>query len=125
MLGSRTAIRNVVKARVDDAVNYPVFASRDIDGREEQEFANVYFADGDVTYEGLQRNSESNLVIVYRNSGEINDDFIDLRGDEIQAAIESEPFGDEMRGILYTGFEYLDDQERSFSGIELRFTVYY
>lgn len=125
MLGSQKQIRNAIRERIATAVTYPVFASRDIDAREESEFANVFFTVGDVAYEGLQQRNESNLVVIYRNSDEIDDDFIDSRGDEIQSAIISSPFGDEMSGILYAGFEYLDDQERSFSGIELRFTVYY
>lgn len=126
MSGSRrTEIRNAIKNRLVAAVPYDVFASRDIDAREETEFANVFFIDGDSGYEGLQRKNESNLVIAYRNTDLIDDDFIDSRGDEIQSAIESAPFGDEMSGIFYVGFEYLDEQERGFSGIALRFTVIY
>ena len=125
MSGNRSAIREAVKDRLTAAVAYPVFASRDIDATEATEFANVFFTYGEVVYEGMQRQNESILTIAYRNKTQIDDDFIDLRGNEIQAAIESSPFGDEMSGILYTGFEYLDEQERDFSGISLRFTVYY
>lgn len=125
MLGKRKIIRAAIKDRIEAAVAYPVYASRDIDAREEVEFANVYFIDGVVEYAGLARQSESNLEIAYRNKEELDDDFIDDHGDEIQAAIESAPFGDEMSGILYVGFEYLDERERGFSGITLRFTVYY
>lgn len=125
MSGKRSTIRTAVRDRIAAAVAYSVFASRDIDAREEVEFANVYFTDGVVEYAGLQRQTESNLEIAYRNKDELEDDFIDDRGDEIQAAIESAPFGDEMSGILYVGFEYLDERERGFGGITLRFMVNY
>jgi hypothetical protein len=125
MPNKRTEIRQAIHQRLEDSLAYPVFSGRHVDGTELTEFANVYITDGDAAYSGLVQTHESSLVVSYRNSGDLTDDELDVLGDEIQTAIAGESFGDVMAGIVYTGFAYLDERERDFDGIDLRYTIYY
>jgi hypothetical protein len=125
MASKRTEIREAIKERLADSLAYAVFAGRSLDATELTEFANVYIQEGEATYLGIKQSHESFLVISYRNSGDLTDDELDVLGDEIQAAIADESFGDVMSGIIYTGFAYLDERERDFDGIDLRYTIYY
>lgn len=125
MPSKRTEIREAIKQRLIASLAYSVFAGRNVDATELTEFANVYITEGEAVYSGIKQSHESFLVISYRNASDLTDDELDVYGDEVQAAIASEGFGDVMSGIIYTGFAYLEERERDFDGIDIRYTIYY
>lgn len=125
MPNKRTEIREAIKQRLLASLAYPVFAGRDVDATDLTEFANVFIQEGDASYSGIKLSHESLLVISYRNAGYLTDEELDVRGDEIQELIKGESFGDVMTGMVYTGFAYLEERERDFDGIDLRYTIYY
>ncbi len=122
---SRPLIRTAIAECISEVVDYPVYASRNIDGCDEDEFCNVFLVDGDAEFQGLIQQNVSNLVVAYRTKDEFTDDEIDLKASAIEQAIASAEFGDVMSGIFRSGFEYLEERERDFDGINLRYTVYY
>lgn len=125
MANERKTIRDAIKAVLDAAVGYPVYAGRDIDGRDESEYVNVYLTSGDSAYEGLLQHREDALVISYRTNEDLDDDDIDLKSDALELALVPQVIGGGIRGLIYSGYEYSDKDERGFNGIDLKYTVFY
>jgi hypothetical protein len=125
MPSKRTEIREALKSVLGAAVSYPVYAGRSIDGRDEIEFANVYLTAGDSAYEGLRQNREDLLVVAYRTAEDLDDDAIDQKSEVLETAMVPQIIGGGIHGLIYTGYEYVDADERGFSGIDLKYTVFY
>ena len=125
MSNNRGLIRDAVRATLQPLFSFPVYADRKVDGREETEFINAYLVDGDVEREGLRDRTTAVLAIAYRTEADATDDEIDVISDQIETAMTPQVLGDLASGLLYDGFEYLDERERGFSGITLRFSVVY
>lgn len=125
MQNERKAIRDAITEVLESVLDFPVFSGRSIDGRDLTEFVNVYITDGEVFSEGLGSRTEASVLICYRTVDELTDDQLDEKSDPIAEAIESYDFGGVMQGIVPAGFEYLDERERGYDGITLRFLVIY
>jgi hypothetical protein len=126
MSNDRKQIRDALVAILTAAAICPVYAGRDVDGRDEDEFANVYLARGASEQQVTHSTDEAELVIAYRNKEQLTDDVIDEKGDALIADISPQCLSDiGVRGIIYNGFEYLEDSSRDFSGIDFTYTVYY
>lgn len=126
MSNNRKQIRDALVAILSAVASYPVYSGRDVDGREEDEFANVYLARGTSEQEITHSTDEAELVIAYRNKEQLTDDELDEKGDALIADITPQCLSDiGARGIIYNGFEYLEDSVRDFSGIDFTYTVYY
>lgn len=126
MSGERKIIRDSVVAALAASLEIPVFASRILDGRDESEFINVFIPQGDAEYSGIQLQNQSSMVVAYRTTDQLDDDQLDEKGDEIIEVIQPHGIAPEVvHGIIYVGYEYVDDASRGFSGIEIKYTVHY
>ena len=125
MSNKRGLIRAAVRAILQPLFSFTVYAERNIDAREDDELINVYLVEGSIEYEGLRSSTTAILAIAYRTEENATDDEIDVIADQIEAVMKPQVLGDLASGLLYDGFEYLDERERGFSGITLRFSVVY
>lgn len=123
MQNERKAIRDAITEVLASSLNCPVFSGRSIDGRELSEFVNVYITEGEVFSEGLGQRTEASVLISYRSVHDLTDDELDEKSEPIVELIESHDFGGVMQGIVAAGFEYLDERERGYDGITLRYLV--
>lgn len=125
MSNKRGLIRDAIRDLLEPLFSFPVYAGRDVDGCEVPEFINVYLPAGDVEHAGLQKSTTAILAVGYRIQNVVTDDELDIVADKIEAAMKPQVLGDLASGMLYDGFEYLDERERGFDGITLRFNVVY
>jgi hypothetical protein len=126
MPGERKAIRDAIKTIIEGVVDYEVIASRKIDGRDKDDFVSVYFESGEVQFDGLIENTTASLIVAYNTIDQLDDDLLDEVADEIHGALAANEIAPQLvQGFIPTGWGYLDDNERAFSGIYLRYTVTY
>lgn len=125
MSNKRGLIRDAIRDLLEPLFSFPVYTGRDVDGRKVPQFINVYLPTGDVEYAGLQKSTTAVLAVSYRVEDVVDDDDLDVVADKIEAAMKPQALGDLASGMLYDGFEYLDERERGFDGITLRFNVVY
>lgn len=126
MAGERKVIRDAVKSIVEQATDLMCFSSRRVDARVEQEFINVYFESGEIQYDGVKEFTTAQIVVCYNNLELIDDDEIDEMADMIHEALASQEIAPSVvQGFVPSGWDYIDDRERAFSGINLRYSVTY
>ena len=126
MPGERKIIRDAVKEIIENAVSYEVISSRKIDGRNKNEFINIYFEQWDMAFDGLQNPTTAPLIVAFNTVDQLDDDLLDEVADAINAALEENEIAPQLvQGFVPNGGGYLDDNERAFSGIYLRYTVTY
>jgi len=125
MPSERKLIRDAVKAALESEFSFSIFSTRDVDGCELNEFINVFLLEGGVEYQGLQSSTQSEIFISYRTEDLLDDDQLDEVGDRIEEIISVSNFGDVLQGIIYAGFEYLNERERGFTGLTLRYSIVY
>lgn len=126
MANERKIIRAAIKQALQNKIALPVFLTRNIDARNEDQFINVFFVDGQIEFDGVSQFTKADLTIAYRTITDADDDEIDAVSDQIHAALEETDIAPgTLAGLVPTGWEYVDDTERAFSGIYLRYSVTY
>lgn len=126
MPNERKTIRDAVKEIIENAVSYEVIASRKIDGRNKNEFINIYFEQWDMAFDGMQNPTTAPLIVAFNTVDQLDDDLLDEIADSINSALEENEIAPQLvQGFTPLGGGYLDDNERAFSGIYLRYTVTY
>lgn len=126
MPGERKKIRDAVVAVIRPVIDAEVTASRNVDAREKDFFVNVFFESGDVQYDGVKSSTAAILVLAYQTKEIIDDDLLDESADLMHSALENNPIAEDLiQGFIPIGWEYIDDRERQFSGIYLRYSVTY
>lgn len=124
-MASRAEVRAALVALVSGVVSCPVTAARFIDDPG-AEYVNIFIADGQTEYDGLRQRKFAELTVSYRNQALLEDDAIDIAVQPIEAAITPQSLSDAgVSGVVSSGFEYLDDAGREYSGIDLKYTIYY
>jgi len=126
MPNERKTIRDSIKTIIEGVVNYEVFTSRKIDGRNKNEFISIYFEQWDMAFDGLQNPTTAPLIIAFNTVDQLDDDLLDEVADAINTALEQNEIAPQLvQGFIPTGGGYFDESERAFSGIYLRYTVTY
>lgn len=126
MAGERKIIRDAVKSIVGQAANVVCYSSRRVDAREELNFINVYFESGEIQFDGIKGFTTAQIVVSYNSIELLEDDDIDQVADVLHEALGSHEIAPHLvQGFSPAGWDYIDDRERAFSGINLRYTVYY
>lgn len=126
MAGERKAIRDAVKAIFQTVYSGPLYTSRTIDVRDDDEYVNVFFEAGATEYEGINSSTSGELVVSYNTKEQVTDDDLDLVADMLnQALADNDIAPNVIRGMLPAGFAYESEQESAFTGINLLYTVYY
>lgn len=126
MPNERKTIRYSIKTIIEGIVNYEVFTSRKIDGRNKNEFISIYFEQWDMAFDGLQNPTTAPLIIAFNTVDQLDDDLLDEIADAINTALEQNEIAPQLvQGFIPTGGGYFDESERAFSGIYLRYTVTY
>lgn len=126
MATERKIIRDAIVAAIKADFVAPIYCSRAVDGREDDNFVNVYFDSGDIEFDGLLTKTRATIVVSYHDRNAQSDDDIDASADflnNILATADIAP--DVIQGMVPAGFEYADERESSFSGIYLRYTIIY
>lgn len=124
-MSDRKTIRDQVKAQLATTYSGDIFTGRKIDARDATEFLNVFLANGDSYGEGIEEKTESSLVIgIHKQAA--TDDELDIIGDSLEAAIgENLTLNGLISGLVYTGFEYNEDESSGFDQLYLKYTVIY
>lgn len=125
MQGERKVIRSALKQALQNALTLNVFARRFIDARGLDQYINVYFDEGDIEFEGLDKSTTALVIVGYHTRDYVDDDQLDDIADTIYAAIENAPNLTGVRGLLPAGFKYGEEQEQEFTSIYQTFTVVY
>lgn len=120
---SRKQIRDQIKTQLATSYTGTIFTGRKIDARDQTEFVNVFLADGVTEEDTVLRQTESTLVIgVHKQNA--TDDQLDTIGDLLEAAIATDiSLGGLVAGLVYTGFEYGEDERNGFDQLYLKYTV--
>lgn len=106
-----------------------VYPTRVVDARDGEPYANVFFADGESDYDGLILISRAELVVGIHLPWATNtDDDLDDLADLITDVFISDPtitLDNIIAGILYTGFEYGEEDDTTYIHIYIKFNVQY
>lgn len=124
-MSNRKTIRDKVKAQLATAYAGDIFTGRKIDARDSTEFLNVFLADGESYGEGIEEKTESSLVVgIHKKTA--TDDELDVIGDLLEAAIgENLTLDGLISGLVYTGFEYGEDESSGFDQLYIKYTAIY
>lgn len=126
MSNERKIIRDAVKAIIESAVSYEVITSRRIDGRNKNAFINIYFEQWDIAFDGLKNPTSAPLVVAFNTVDQLDDDELDEIAEAINTALKQNDIALQVvHGFSPLGGGYLEEGERAFSGIYLRYTVNY
>ena len=129
MSGSvRKLIREHVCQQVQDVFTEgKVYATRVVDARDSQPYANVFFADGNSEYEGLQLIHFAELVVgIHLPWSDNTDNELDDDADVIAELFEKDPnitLDDVVAGFNYSGFGYGEEDESPYIHIYSKYHV--
>lgn len=126
----RKQIRRQVAVAVESV--FPlgaVYPTRVVDARDAVAYANVFFSDGGAGYDGLALITQADLAVGVHLPWKTNtDDDLDNYADLIIELFKSDPritLDNVVAGIIYTGFEYGDEDESPYIRLFVKFSVQY
>ncbi len=131
MSGStRRLIREHVCQQVQDVfAEGNVYATRVVDARDGKAYGNVFFADGQSGYEGLQLIHTAELVIgIHLPWADNSDNDLDDYADVVAELFQDDPsitLDNIVAGFIYTGFEYGEEDDSPFIHIYSKYQVQY
>jgi hypothetical protein len=124
MSNKLTLVREWARALLIDQFNYKVYANRNIDSREDQEFFNVFIGGVEFVPDGLLVYGQADLVIGYHIAN-VESDGLDVMSEQILNLILSTKAPDEISGVRPVAIEYGEESQASYSRVYVRFTVIY
>tara|TARA_R110000868_G_scaffold111743_2_gene301430 strand:+ start:207 stop:602 length:396 start_codon:yes stop_codon:yes gene_type:complete len=125
---TRRLIREHVCQQVQDVFTEgEVYATRMVDARDQQPYANIFFTDGNSDYDGLQLIHFAQLTIGIHLPWQDNtDNELDDYADVIAELFENDPtitLDDIVAGFNYAGFEYGEEDDSGFIHIYSKYSV--
>lgn len=125
MSNKLTLIREWARALLLDQFSKTVYANRNVDSREDQEFFNVFINGVEFVPDGLLVYGQADLVIGYHINDVDSDDGLDIMSDQILNLVLSAKAPDECSGVRPVAIEYGDESQSSYSRVYVRFSVIY
>ena len=125
MAGERKQIRDSVKALIEPIYNGLIETNLYVDAQDLDDYVHVYLQNGQISADGMDQVVNARLLIGYYTKTRDDDDAIDAIAEQIEEKLNEPRVLPTVRGVTPVRFEYVDEQESEFSGIELEFTVTY
>ena len=131
MIQHNREIREAIKSAIQIEYNGQIYTTRSPDVRDENinEYVNVFFDAGESDpSEGLIPRRSVDFVIgvhlaLVDGKAPTDDDLDDIGVKIIDSIEEHNVLPELLSGMLFTGFEYSNDEEGSFSSLFLRYSL--